>query len=535
MREERMLMQVEDFSYRYPEAQKEALKGVNLNFRRGETVLLTGATGSGKSTLLRALGGFIHHKMRGERRGRIFWKEEELGDLSFSEITKWIALVFQDPESQLFHHFVEDEVFFGLENRGISREEGRHRVDRILRVMGLGGYHRRRVEELSGGEKQRLVLASILVMRPHVLLLDEPTSQLDPEGRRAFGNFLNIWKQEHPEALLLISSHRLRDWVGMADRIVILEEGKVVRDEKIPFIFEELDIFHRLGLEIPLTVGWKRQKEAISGSILSEEGGEISWEEVEDFLYEFRGKAPRFSHRSEMLLEAKELFFRYERRGEWILQDVSFKLSKGEIVAVMGANGSGKSTLLSLIAGLHRPERGELLFRDRRLRGIHEEIGLLLQEFSLMLQAATVEEELDFAPLQRGFTKEERKERREALANALDLENFLEQVPFALSGGEQQRVAVGALLTVPVKLLLLDEPTKGLDWHHIAVLFRFIVEALSRNGGALLFTTHDPEFALWIADRLFLMDRGKLIAQGRPREIFERYREMLPIFERREC
>ena len=527
------LISLQNFSFTYNQNEKPTLQDINLDIQQGEKILLTGSTGCGKTTLLRSMGGFIPHLTNGKIKGDIFLQKQSTKKMKMSEICRQVGMVFQEPDSQLFHYRVEDEIAFGLENIGIPSAEIDKRIEESLIQVDMQEARFQVIEKLSGGEKQRIALASILAMKPSLLLLDEPTSQLDPKARKTLIQLLTRL-HETTSLTMIICSHHLQEWLPLCDRLVLMEHNKIALDRGIPDVFEDLTLFQDSGVEIPLSIQLSLQYDITPfARSLVDFRGKFSLSKLLEITKTMKTPKPQMKKTDTNILSIEKVSFRYHRREKEILNELSLTINQGECVALMGANGCGKSTLLSLIAGLYKPQKGTLSLQKNIKK--KQQVGFLLQEPSLMLQSATIYEELDFFPQQIGLSLDERQKNVNSVAHLLELDKLMQYVPFALSRGQQQRLVLGSLLTAPLRLLLLDEPTTGQDQHHLEKLFQVIFQILEKQNAACLFSTHDPELALWVADRLIIMDDGKIVASGSPKEIFEgskkSYLEMPALYE----
>lgn len=512
------LYDVKDLTFQYPDGEI-ALDKISLTVEEGAFVALVGPSGCGKTTLLRHLKPAL--TPYGEREGEILYKGAPLADLAPREQAAQIGFVLQDPDSQIVTDKVWHELAFGLESLGMDTPTIRLRVAEMASFFGIENWFRKPVCELSGGQKQLLNLASIMAMHPSALILDEPTSQLDPI---AAGEFLTAVRRINRElsTTVIISEHRLEEVIPMADKIIAMEGGSIVANgapveaaEKLrresPQIFLSMPAPMRIfaglntSLPCPLTVRDARR-------FITAVAGEGAKRRIEEAPYAPPALSP--------LLELKRVWFRYDRNGPDVLKGLGFKIYPGEIYCLLGGNGTGKSTVLSLISGLRRPYRGKALMdgKDIFCQGAKPYlygVGALPQNpQSLFVKKTVLEDLMEAVP--RSSNSEARA--REA-AEAMGITRRLFTHPYDLSGGEQQRAAIAKVLLQKPRLLLLDEPTKGMDgWFKQE--FAGHLKALKQKGTAIVLVSHDIEFCAKAADRCGLLFDGAIAADNTPRAFF---------------
>ena len=517
------MIEFEGFSFTYTGQLSSALNDVTLSVESGEFVLVTGPSGGGKSTFCRCLNGLIPHFHGGTLRGRVRVDGMDITESQPRDFATRVGMVFQDPENQLVGTDVERDIAFGLENLGLAPEVIGQRVDESLTALGLTDLRRRPVAELSGGEKQKVALAAALAVHPSVLVLDEPTSELDPESAREFMQTLVELQIEHDLTVVLVE-HRLERVVEYCSRIVVLDEGRVVEDGATANVRESLARdSHRIGVP-PLVAlahafrgsGMWRGDPPVSVAEAQEAFGDLVPDEVPEHRWEVSRPC------GESLIEIRDLWYRYGANGH-ALRSVHMQIRAGELLAVMGRNGSGKTTLARHLNGLLKPERGSVRVRgadtsDATVPELARHVGLVFQNPNDHLFADTVAEEVMFTLRHLGVEQEAWAARLEEILSLFHLEKHGRQYPRDLSGGERQRIAVASVVAARPDVLVLDEPTRGLDHGLKEELMQFLLE-YSAVGRAVVLVTHDVETVARYADRVVILDGGRVVADGPKRAV----------------
>ena len=510
--------EIKDLTFSYASAKgRHSLENVSLTIEQGEFLVLCGKSGSGKSTLLRQLKTVL--TPNGKRTGEILFRGVPLKQVSDREQSEKIGFVMQNPDDQIVTDKVWHELAFGLESLGCDQKTMRGRVVEMACYFGIQDWFHRDVATLSGGQKQLLNLASIMAMQPEVLILDEPTSQLDPI---AASDFLNTVRKINTElgTTVIITEHRLEDIFPYADRAVVMEKGCVIADDtpgKVgQLLFEQenpmfaampspVRVYYGAGGtgESPLTVrqgrSWlsrrfpnRPEKDAIAAPPLPEE--------VKD-----------------PALVLKELWFRYEKDSPDILRGVSAEIPSGSLYAILGGNGAGKSTTLKAISGICRPYRGKVTLLGKPVDKyksselFHGCLAMLPQDPKSLFVKKTVREDLS------EMTKD--KSSIERIAALCQITELLDSHPYDLSGGEQQRAALAKVLLTNPRLLLLDEPTKGID-SFFKETFAGILADLKKQGITIVMVSHDVEFCARYADVVSMFFDGQILTTDTPRRFF---------------
>ncbi|ADI01114.1 ABC transporter related protein [Syntrophothermus lipocalidus DSM 12680] len=511
------LVKIENLTYYYPGTEKPALDRINLSIPEGQFVLVIGGSGSGKSSLLRVIAGLIPGFYGGKYGGRVYLDGTELRELDKRSLVQKVGIVFQDPEAQMVMTGVEQEIAFGLENLGLPPKLMRRRVMEVTEALSLTGSLSRFIPELSGGEKQKVALASVLAMQPEVLLLDEPTSQLDPVAGEEILTMVRRLNEENGITVVLIEQ-RLERCFHLADRVLVMDEGRIVYDHHAPEAMAEWAVrggtpfvpplpklFASVGSwSIPVTV---KEGRRLLRNWISNCGFPASTC-AEDRLRVVKADSQK------PVLEVQKLWFIYPS-GTEVLKSVDLDIQPGKFVVIMGENGAGKTTLLKNINGLLRPSRGRVIIvgRDTGMLPVEElakTVGYLSQNPNDYLFMPTVRQEIEFTQKNLGL---ENDATGKQILNRLGLETIADRNPRDLSTGERQRVALASVLAARPELLLLDEPTRGLDYRLKEELGGLLLE-LKAGGATVAVVTHDVEFAAEYADEIVLMAAGEVMEQG---------------------
>lgn len=505
--------EIKNLSFSYAtNPEKRVLDNINLTIEHGEYITVCGKSGSGKSTLLRHLKTVL--APAGERTGNIKFNGKELSDISTYEQASFIGFVMQNPDDQIVTDKVWHELSFGLENLGCDKSTIRLRVAEMASYFGIHNWFDKDTSDLSGGQKQLLNLASIMAMQPSVLILDEPTSQLDPI---AAADFLNTVRKINLElgTTIIITEHRLEDILYASDRVVLMQEGKILACDEPHKIGEFLkstenemfaamptpvQVYHGIDKAVtakhpcPLTV---REGAEFLTSIIGYTDKLIpSLDRVEDAYDEKAAK-------KDSVISLSDVWFRYERQGKDILKGVDLNVPKGKLFAIVGGNGTGKSTTLKAICNVVKPYRGKVRVNGR--------CSMLPQDPASLFVKETVKDEL--------FEMTRDIERIESVAKTCDIAHLFESHPFDISGGEQQRVALAKVLLCEPEIILLDEPTKGLD-NFFKIKFADILRQLTSTGVTIVMVSHDVEFCARYADICSMFFDGNVVTTNAPCKFF---------------
>jgi len=505
------MIEFQELTYTYPESQTPVLSNLSLQVSEGEFLLVIGASGSGKSTLLRCLNGLVPHFHGGTLQGRISVAGCDPVAQGPRGMSSLVGFVLQDPENQFVVDSVEDELAFAMENHNVDQTVMRKRVEEVLDQLSIAHLRHRKINTLSGGEKQRVAIAAVLTLQPKVLVLDEPTSQLDPQAAEEV--LTTLQKLNTDLALtIVLAEHRLERVVQYADRILYLPGNGAA-----PLIGSPEEVLTQVDILPPL-VQLARRLQWRPLPLTIRDGRRFARDLELPPHSGLSDDAPARADTVETpVVRVSNLWFAYN--GLEALRGIDLTVNKGEIVALMGRNGSGKTTLLRHLVGLLRPQRGsiELWGEDSKQKAtedIAQRVGYVPQEPGSLLFADTLRQELEFTLR----THELRNADPNSLLRRLHLEQYADTYPRDLSSGERQRAALATILIAEPELILLDEPTRGLDYHQKQQLAGFLA-AQQEEGKTILISTHDVELAARCADRVIILGEGEVIVDGPTRTV----------------
>ena len=489
---------LENLSFRYRDRQEPAIRDISLEVTAGELLLIAGASGCGKTTLIRCINGLIPRSYKGEKTGRVLIQGEDTANMSLAGISQKVGTVLQDPERQILGTNVSAEIAFGLENLNLSRAEIRHRVEAAIEFLHIAHLGERETFNLSGGEKQKVALAGVLAMRPHILLLDEPLASLDPASAQ---EALAMVRQLVDEGMsVLMIEHRVEDALKInPDRVMFMTAGQIRYLGPAQGLSNVVD-YREVKMPAPI--------------ILKRAAPDPPPAEIRFTPAPSVGEAGP-------LVEFKGVSFHYTQ-GAQVLEEVSLSIQRGDVIAVLGPNGAGKTTLVKHAIGLLKPKSGQVLVNGQDTRHmsvaqVANTLGYVFQSPSHMLFAPTVHEELAFGPKNLGHSPAQIEEEVKQALDIVNLTGMEKNPPLALSFGQQKRVSIAAILAMRSRILVMDEPTAGQDYRNYIEFMDAILRLPSF--AAILFITHDVDLAVIYANRVLLVADGRLVADGPPHEV----------------
>lgn len=543
-------IEVKNFSFQYPKESHAALYQVSMEVEEGSFVVLCGKSGCGKSTLLRQFKSVL--ASHGEKKGEILYGGQNLEDVDLRTQSAEIGYVLQNPDNQIVTDKVWHELAFGLESLGYDTPTIRLRVAEMASYFGIHSWFLKNVSELSGGQKQLLNLASVMAMHPKLLILDEPTSQLDPI---AASDFLETVRKINRDigTTVILTEHRLEDVIPWADKVYVMDKGRMIADGTPNEIGEQLrtmghDMFLSMPapmqiyagtnspLRCPLTVSqgrrWLSEELETKGIKIKKEGNQEETAEKKSSILKKLAGLKKEPEKEIPEIRTKDVWFRYERDLPDVVKGLSLDIKKGEIFAVVGGNGTGKSTAMSLIARIRFPYRGKIYLEGKEIGKYSDDdlyhgfLGVMPQNPQSLFVKKTVREDLYEVIDGKRERKSEaypiemkKKDAVEGIVSLTRLEGLLDRHPYDLSGGEQQRLALAKVLLLRPKILLMDEPTKGIDNHYKKELGE-ILRKLSEHGVTILMISHDVEFCAQYADRTGLFFQGNVVTSEESKKFF---------------
>lgn len=514
------ILSIKDLTFSYPNKENFALQNVNLSINSGDFVVVCGQSGSGKTTLLRMLKKEI--APHGEKQGAVYYKGEDVEKLDDKISAQKIGFVFQKPDQQIVTDKVWHELAFGLESLGYDSDYIRLRVGEMANYFGITSLFRKKTTELSGGQKQLMNLASVMAMSPDVIILDEPTSQLDPITANDFITTLKKINDELGLTVIIIE-HRLQEVFPIADKVAVMEDGKVICYDTPRNVCEKLSN-HPMSQGFPSAVRiWQKSGSKGECPLTVKEGRNFINLNFSERKLPLRNTIPN----TEDIITLKDVFFRYEKGGNDILSGTNLSIKKGEHFCILGGNGSGKTTTLKILAGLLKPYRGKVIIDNNKMTkkttADFNRLGVAMlpqNSESVFLKSRVIDDYTELCKI-KGIEKSNYEDKINSVAEKLGIKDLLENHPYDLSGGEIQKCALGKVLISEPKILLLDEPTKGVDAYSKLSLSK-ILQEIKSDGVTIITVTHDVEFASIVADRCGLFFDGEVLSSLVPQEFFSK-------------
>jgi len=532
-------IKLNNVSYRYPSNLEPCVKNVNLIIEKGKFIVLMGATGAGKTTLSLCLNGLIPQLIEGELTGQIRVAGHDVRKTAVQSLSRVLGLVLQDPETQIIGRTVEEDTSFGPRNFLVPLEEIKRRVDKTLEIVRLAGYNARLTEELSGGEKQRLAIAGVLVMEPEILVLDEPTSELDPVGRSEIYETLDYLRRKKDLTILLVE-HTIEEVIKKADEVVVLNKGEMIWRGVPSELFRNIRLLREFGIKpIPVSlIGWEFY-----------EKGWISFADIPLDIpaaeHLIRALLPKYGQPiqrecpqkldsqkniKKIAVEISELLFQYSS-GQCALKGINLTIEAGEFVALIGQNGAGKTTLAKHLNGLLKATSGKVIVDGMNTllydtSQLSKTIGYVFQNPDHQIFSVTVEKELEFGLKNAGFKGKKIKERVDQVLAYTGLDRYRNVHPFILGKGERQMIAVASILVLKPKLLVIDEPTTGSDWTGVQTMMA-LIRKLHAAGTTIIMISHDMDLVAQYASRVIVLKDGGILLDGTPQAVFSNEQMLL--------
>lgn len=530
------MIEIQELTFKYAEAKKNALENVTLNIQKGDFVGIIGESGAGKTTLCSCLNALIPHHYTGDFYGSVKVEGQDTFDVKPDKLALKVGSVFQDIESQIVSYFVEDEILFGLENFGVPANQIEERITEALEALGISELRHREISTLSGGQKQKVVFASIIALKPDYLILDEPTGELDPASSLQIFKLLKKLNEERG-ITVIVAEQKIMLLCEFVKKLIVLEKGTVVHYGEIRSTLTHQREMEEAGINCPrvLTLTGKMMEEGLTPSEMkTEERICLNTQEAADFIKRMMGndchvkadddslkpsQEPVTEPSEQPVLEFKNVCFSYNETAN--VHDLNVKIQKGDFTAITGSNGAGKSTFSKLCNGLLQPSSGDVFVlgqntKRNKVSSLAKHIGFLFQNPDRQICCSTVEEEIAFSLKNNGLSKEEIQRKVEATIKEFGFDAKTE--PFNMSRGQRQRLCLACLIALNPEILILDEPTTGLDYRECMEMMNRIRE-LNENGTTVIMVCHDMEVVLDFAKSVIVMNRGEILAQGATREI----------------
>ncbi|MCR4578996.1 MAG: ATP-binding cassette domain-containing protein [Treponema sp.] len=530
------MVQISKLTFKYEDSQENALENINLNVEKGDFLGIIGESGAGKTTLCSAINALIPHHFKGDYYGSVKVNGKDTFEIEPGMLALTVGSVFQDIDSQMLSTFVEDELLFGLENFGIPKDQIEERIASALKEIGIEDLRYREISSLSGGQKQKVAIASIIALEPEILVLDEPTGELDPASSRQIFQLLEKLNREKGMTIIVVEQ-KIMLLCEFARKLAVMEKGKLAAYGSVREVLQNAEKLEEKGVNIPrvVTLSRKLRHDGLIPAELAEEeclalnsdeaanlvkkicakiGFDNSEKEADEFV-----KKQLVQNDAEKIIEFKDVNFSYKNDAN--IRDINVDIKKGDFVAIIGSNGAGKSTFSKLCNGLLKPSSGDILVDGKNTKKVKtsalaKQIAFLFQNPDRQICCSTVEEEIAFSLKNIGISAEETEKRVKATLEEFGFDGKAE--PFSLSRGQRQRLCLACLIAVRSDILILDEPTTGLDYKECMELMEKIRE-LNEEGTTVLMVCHDMEVVLDYATRVLVMTGGRLIADGPTRWI----------------
>jgi energy-coupling factor transport system ATP-binding protein len=528
-------LRIDHLSFTYLDTPEPVLRGIDIAIPTGQFVLLAGPSGCGKSTLALALAGLIPTRIAGDIEGDIYLENKRISKMEINEISQYIGMVFQNPDNQLIQIDVESEVAFGPENLALPRAEIAERVEQSLAYTRMNTLAKQEIFALSGGQKQRVAISATLAMRPSILVLDEPTSDLDPVGTQEVLSVLRTLNKQYSMTIVLIE-HKVDEVIPWVDRVLLMDKGRIVVDAAPRNAFNDIPLWDALGVSVPQIVRLARSIPDMFGNTtpltVDEAYDVLAPTPLAQYLRERNNTLQHMDtltvhvspqHETRPVVAWENVGLAYGAKQ--VLKDINMNIATEEWVAIVGPNGSGKTSMASLAMGFQAPTSGAVRHNGRPVKAGSislqaESIAYLFQAADTMLFSSTVEKEFLFGVKNRRKRKHELLFSVDTLLKTIDLEAHRQDNPFQLSHGQRKRLAIGVLLTRYPDVLILDEPTTGQDEGHAHAFLQFLEELRRDKNFTYIMISHDMQAVAKYATRVVVLHEGHIALDGPPEQVF---------------
>ncbi|MEM3406634.1 MAG: energy-coupling factor transporter ATPase [Nitrososphaerota archaeon] len=525
-----------NFSWQYAGSKNWALKEINLKIKHGEFIVITGPSGAGKTTLCLCMNGLIPQRINGILKGNVKILGKSTLEHDIYEFAKDVGMVYQDPETQFISMSVKNEIAFGMENFGVSREEMQKRLEWVLKIIRMEDSLDKSPIELSGGQKQRVAIASILVIEPKIFIFDEPTSDLDPIGRSEVYSVISKIREEKKSTIIMVE-HNLEEVAPYADRFILMHDGSIILDLPKDDFFEEIEKILEISRNVPQISEFfyiLRKKGVWDGKIpitfndACEEFKKIHSKnliEIKNFHSSKSFKEDKNSfNENEPIIIVKNLYYQYPD-GTIALKNINLNIKKGEYLAIVGQNGSGKTTLVKHFNGLLKPTRGKVIVKgidvsSSRVRELITHVGYVFQNPDHQLFCQTVFDEVMFNFKQLKIDEKHAKEKALKILESMDLLKYAEEHPFFLGKGQRRKLAIASVLSLNPEIIIVDEPTTGQDWKGSKEIMNILDRLNREERRTIIVITHNMRVVAEHCDRVIMMSNGRAIFDGSVKEAF---------------
>ena len=519
------IINVQDLNFVYEGSKRRAIADISFTVNKGEFLVITGPTGAGKSTLCQCLNGIIPNFTSGVMTGKVEVCGMNTREHPVYEMAPHVGMVFQDADSQLFGMTVEEDIVFGPSNLGYNYEECMERIEKALKDLRIEHLRERKPQELSGGQKQSVAVGGVYAMLPEVIIFDEPTSMLDPWGKRNIFSIIKDINKKYGITIVLVE-HEMNHIAAFADRVAVMDKGRIVLQGTTQEVFAQTERLAELGMNVPHAVdlGLKLVADGTLPSVPMSADAMI--EALKDFPV--KGEARKTAAKAEPVsadpvIKAENLVFSYLGDGRQ-LDDVSVSFDKGDFVAVIGQNGAGKTTLMRSIIGLLKPQSGTITVNGenisaRTVAELSASVGYVFQNPDEQIFTDSVLDELKFGPQNLGRDPKLSDVLVEEVLSEVGLEHYRNTWPKYLSKGERQRLTMGAIITMDPDVIIVDEPTTGQDWRETLWIME-LLKKMNDRGKTILIITHNMEIVNRYCKRVLVMQGGHILLDGTPEEVF---------------
>ena len=529
----KIAIQIQGLTYTYPNSASPVLEDLDLEIKEGKFTAIMGRTGAGKTTLAMVSNGIIPQLMEGTLTGKVISGGLDLSKFRIQTITKNVGLVMQDPETQIFGRTVEEDVAFGPRNYLIPRDEIFDRIKLALERVRLEGYDKRLTSQLSGGEKLRLAIAGVLAMNPSIIVLDEPTSELDPLGREEIYATIQSLQKEQNMTIVAVE-HSSQEICEKADELVVLQDCRIAWQGNPRDFFQDVALVNANGIK-PLPVGelgWELYQHGLVEKNQIPLNVDEAYELICRLLGDIRLQSPQVEAEripGKPLIEVQDLTYSYEN-GKTALENLNLSVNEGDYLALIGQNGAGKTTLAKHFNAIHKPTAGKVFVCGRDTANeepntLALDVGYVFQNPDNQIFSTTVYKEMEYGLKMQNVPQQEIEERIRETAQMLDLTDVLQEHPFSLGKGQRQRLAVASILVLKPRVLVVDEPTTGQDWAGIQSMME-LMDKLHAAGTTIVMITHDMDVVARHANRAVVLCHGKIVQDGPVAEVFAHTKEL---------